>query len=185
MDKILPPFSFKRNKRSRHIRITVSAGGRVLVSAPFITSESAVLQFLRSKSEWLWNKVEYFKNFPAPEKFIEREKKLFVELKERALVLAKSKVAEWNSIYNFPYSKIVIRRSRSRWGSCSSKGTLCFSYKIVFLPTRLADYLIVHEVCHLREKNHGKDFWGLVSKTMPDYDIRRKELRRFRVSDFK
>jgi len=83
--------------------------------------------------------------------------------------------------YNFKINHIAIKDQTSRWGSCSSKGNLNFNYKIIYLRPALADYLIVHELCHLGELNHSKRFWELVFKTSPDYVKINKELRRTNV----
>jgi predicted metal-dependent hydrolase len=67
---------------------------------------------------------------------------------------------------------------KSRWGSCSRKKNLNFNYKLIQLPLELADYIVVHELCHLQEFNHGQGFWNLVGETIPDYKARRDELRK-------
>src|SRR5690348_10505467 len=88
--------------------------------------------------------------------------------REDARRIVYEKIAKWNQHYGLPIRKVFIKNQRTRWGSCSSKGNLNFSYRIVYLPEALQDYLIVHELCHLKEFNHGKGFWDLVSETIPD-----------------
>lgn len=68
------------------------------------------------------------------------------------------------------YKKITIRDNVSRWGSCSSKGTLSFCWRIVFAPHEVIEYLVCHEIAHLAEMNHGKNFWKLVEKLDPHYE---------------
>lgn len=68
------------------------------------------------------------------------------------------------------YGRVAIRNQRRRWGSCSSLGNLNFSYRVSFLPAELRDYVIVHELCHLKELNHGPAFWAHVAGVLPDYE---------------
>ena len=100
------------------------------------------------------------------------------EKREQASRLVESRIKYFNDFYNFKINRITIKNQKTRWGSCSSKGNLNFNYKIIYLKPALADYLIVHELCHLGELNHSKRFWALVSQTIPDYVSINKELRR-------
>ena len=75
------------------------------------------------------------------------------------------------------YSSITIRDQKSRWGSCSSRGTLSCNYRLIFAPSRILDYVVVHELCHLTYMNHSKDFWNMVAGILPDYKICRTWLR--------
>lgn len=90
------------------------------------------------------------------------------------------RIEVFNKIYELPLNRVTIRNTKSRWGSCSKKGNLNFNYRIVFLPPALANYLVVHELCHLGEFNHSHKFWDLVAKTIPDYKKLQKELRHVR-----
>ena len=102
----------------------------------------------------------------------------YLKYKEVARGIVHRKLEEFNKIYNFKYNKISIKNQKTRWGSCSRSGNINFNYKIALLSDRLADYIIVHELCHLGEFNHSKNFWNLVEKTIPDYEQRREELRK-------
>jgi predicted metal-dependent hydrolase len=68
------------------------------------------------------------------------------------------------------YSRLAMRDQRSRWGSCSSKGTLSFNWRLVLAPHDVLDYVVVHEICHLVELNHGAPFWRLVARRRPHYE---------------
>lgn len=102
----------------------------------------------------------------------------YTKHKESARALVHRKLAEHNAHYAFTFGKVAIRNQRTRWGSCSKKGNLNFHYRITLLPDHLADYLIVHELCHLAEFNHSKKFWALVAQTIPDYKEKREALTR-------
>lgn len=103
--------------------------------------------------------------------------------KARAHALVMARLQYFQSVYRdqfgytFLYKKVTIKNQFSRWGSCSRKGNLNFNYRIVFLPPEQADYLIVHELCHLGEFNHSKNFWDLVEKTTPNWKKLRHELK--------
>ncbi|MBI4407668.1 MAG: M48 family metallopeptidase [Candidatus Kerfeldbacteria bacterium] len=97
--------------------------------------------------------------------------------KLRAVRFVQDRLALLNQSYGFTYHRVTIRNQASRWGSCSKQGNLNFHYKIVLLPPALADYVLVHELCHVQELNHSKRFWQLVARTVPDYMARRKAIQ--------
>jgi predicted metal-dependent hydrolase len=94
-----------------------------------------------------------------------------------ARVLVQSRLAYFNQFYQFSYNKVFIKSQRTRWGSCSSNANLNFNYRIITLPPDLQDYLIVHELCHLKEFNHSKAFWDLVALQIPNYQVLKTTLR--------
>lgn len=102
----------------------------------------------------------------------------YLKYKEAARALVRARIKYFNQIYGFKVGRISIRNQRTRWGSCSKKGNLNFNYKIALIAPHLADYIIVHELCHLREFNHSKRFWALVARAVPDYLCARQELKK-------
>lgn len=70
---------------------------------------------------------------------------------------------------NFNYNSVRVKKLKSRWGSCSSRGNLSFNHKIMYFESKTIDYVIIHELCHLKEMNHSKKFWNLVESLFPDY----------------
>lgn len=109
--------------------------------------------------------------------WMRRNRRGYEKHKEAARRLVHARVGYFNTFYGFPLRKVFIKNHKSRWGSCSSVGNLNFNYKILFLPEALQDYLIVHELCHLREFNHSAAFWAQVARTLPHYRELRAQLR--------
>ncbi|MFA7286820.1 MAG: SprT family zinc-dependent metalloprotease [Patescibacteria group bacterium] len=165
-------YSFRVSNRSRRTRITIYPDASVVVSAPKEVSAHQVEQFIAKKAHWILKKVAYFKRqHSLPSVFAKNNH--FQDHKEQALLLARERVTYFNEKYNFVFKKIYIKNQKTRWGSCSKNGNLNFNYKIALLPQHFADYVIVHELCHLGEFNHSAKFWALVARTVPDYlDIR-------------
>ena len=99
-----------------------------------------------------------------------------------ARALVQSHLARANAHYGFTYKKVFIRNARTRWGSCSSRGNLGFNYRIVKLPPELVHYIVVHELCHLKEFNHSAKFWALVAETVPNWKAARAALHKIRIN---
>ena len=96
--------------------------------------------------------------------------------RQAALVLAER--TQWYAaLHGFKFTKLRITSARTRWGSCSSRGTLSFTWRLVMAPMPVIDYVVLHELVHLQIKNHSKDFWGKVGMLMPDYQQKRKWLK--------
>jgi len=103
--------------------------------------------------------------------------KHYTQHKEAARALILVRLEHFNLHYKLKWNRVAIRNQRRCWGSCSSLKNLNFNYKILLLPPHLQDYIIVHELCHLVELNHGQHFWDLVGEQMPEYKAHVAELR--------
>lgn len=104
--------------------------------------------------------------------------KRYLEHKEAARALTLERLAHFNAHYKLEYRCVSIKNAKTRWGSCSSKKNLNFNYKILFLAPEERDYVIVHELCHLQEFNHGPKFWELVEEQVPNWKVLRKSLKK-------
>ena len=168
-------YILRRNARSRSVRISIHGRNEIIVSAPHQVSEATIQRFVESRTSWIEGKLKELKDLPD-HLFIKSSKKDFEKYRKAAGGIAERRLAHFNQSYGFSYKKISIRNQKTRWGSCSKNGTISFNYKIALLPVHLADYIIVHELCHLGEMNHSRRFWALVAKTIPDYAKLRREL---------
>lgn len=73
--------------------------------------------------------------------------------------------------------RVIIADQQKRWGSCNARGTIRLNWRIIQAPMRLVDYVVLHELVHLRHRGHARDYWQGVGKVMPDYERRREDLR--------
>ncbi len=97
--------------------------------------------------------------------------------KERAFEIISERVQFYSRKYGFTPGQVKISSAKTRWGSCSSKGTLNFTWRLVMAPLEVIDYVVVHELAHLRVKDHSSKFWKAVGDIYPEYKKQRKWLR--------
>ncbi len=169
-------YQLKRSLRARHLRISVYLDGKIVVTVPMRVSNLRAEEFISDKKERILSKLKAFNSMSrgyVPSNSSEK----YHEFKDKAFQVASKRIAYFNKIYNYSFNRITIRNQKTRWGSCSKKRNLNFNYKIALLPTELSDYIIVHELCHLKEFNHSKKFWELIAITIPDYLDLRKRMR--------
>jgi predicted metal-dependent hydrolase len=155
------------------MRLAIHPDGNVVVTASPFFGADAIERFVAHHSQWIERQIARTRG-----KTVMRIKRgEIAALKKRALAAASARCEHFAKIYGFTYRKISIRAQKTRWGSCSLAGNLSFNYKIAVLPQRIADYIIVHELCHLAEMNHSKKFWAQVARAVPGHAALRKELR--------
>ena len=105
------------------------------------------------------------------------EQRLIAALKARAREVLPPKVARWAAVMGVQPTGVKITAAQKRYGSCSGKNSLCFSCFLMQQPEEAIDLVVVHELCHIREKNHGPAFYALLARYLPDYKERKKLLR--------
>jgi predicted metal-dependent hydrolase len=101
--------------------------------------------------------------------------------KEQARAFIMERIAEYNAHLQLSIGRVSIKNQKTCWGSCSRKGNLNFNYALVHLPIQIADYVIVHELCHLVHFNHSRAFWDLVARIVPEYLQFRAQLKRYQL----
>lgn len=176
-------YRLRTSKRARLMRLAIYGDGSVVVTRPWRLSESLVEHFLKKKINWIIDKIGKSMNNINPN--ADRDNQVhFLKHKAGALKLAQERLLELNKSYQLKYNRVCVRNQITRWGSCSKSGNLNFNYKILFLKPELADYIIVHELCHLKEFNHSINFWNLVGKSIFDYKEKRRELKNTRLNFF-
>lgn len=169
-------YTLKRSRRAKYMRLRVHPGGAVVLIVPIGSSHGAIQEFLHRQTEWLKRAVARMMEYRSLPVSGRRD---YLKYREQARAFLHERAAHWNTFCNVRVGRIAIKNTRRTWGSCSRKGNLNFSYTLLFLPRELADYVVVHELCHVREPNHSPAFWAEVAKALPDFTRRRKELRKY------
>jgi predicted metal-dependent hydrolase len=169
-------YTLRKSGRAKRMRLAVHCDGSVVVTAPQDAAMGVVERFIADKKRWIQNKLEFFKALDR-RVVCGGSKKEYQEHKHQARQLAHERVNHFNELYQFSFNRISIKNQKTRWGSCSIKKNLNINYKIVFLPKAMQDYIIVHELCHLKEMNHSPRFWQLVQRALPDCLETRKKLK--------
>lgn len=171
-------YELQRRRGQRSIRICVRAGGWVRVSAGLSIPQSMIEKFVVHHQPWI-ERTRAKLSRVKPGLLARRDRTEYLAKKEEARGFVRARLEFFSRVYDVRWNRISIKDQGSQWGSCSCKRNLNFNYKIILLPPELADYIIVHELCHLKEMNHSARFWSLVSKTVPDWRKKRAELRAF------
>jgi len=171
-------YNLKRRRGTRNVRLAIYPNGNFVVTAPRWYPLYIIHKFLAKKSEWIYERL---KNIDFQKLDLMKKEKIneYRAGKKSAQDLIRNKLEFFNRHYNFSYNRINVKNQKTCWGSCSRKGNLNFNYKIISLSEDLQNYIIVHELCHLKELNHGRKFWELVGKTVPDYKESRKKLKNY------
>lgn len=169
-------YTLRKSNRARKMRIAVYCDGTVVVTTPSNLKESHAEVFITKSAGWLLTKLDFFRKIKGSS-IQKYDRSHYLNHRKSAHAFASARVEYFNKFYRFHFNKINIKNQKTRWGSCSRKRNLNFNYKIIFLPPEVADYIIVHELCHLKEFNHSAKFWKSVERTMPNYLKIREQLR--------
>ncbi len=189
------------------IAIQVSRQGELIIRAPRKVSRSYIDELVTSKSDWIQSKVKtitkYGFSFSEGDSLLYLGKKyslMFsksskVEVTDDSIIVPESMDVEhlknWfkfkaeklmvprfkNLAKGFNYKNIKLSNARTRYGSCNSKGNINLSWRLIFAPLYVIDYVIIHELVHIEHMNHSSQFWNKLEQTMPDYKLAKKWLK--------
>jgi len=170
----MKPYELIRSRR-KTLALEITKDCRVLVRAPMRLSKERIEAFVTSHSDWIERHLVQQRQrlacAPPPPTAAEME-----ALKNRARTILPEKVAFWSQKMGLSPTGIKITTARKRYGSCSGKNSLCFSCFLMNCQEEAIDLVVVHELCHIQEKNHGPKFYALLEQYLPDHKERKKLL---------
>lgn len=195
--------------KRRSIQISVSDDNQVTVRAPFTVSKERIERFVYEKQGWIGKIILKNSARVRAVGDVLNFKTVLVDGKQVPLILGEKNLVTENCVclksiediqkqftksflsgfleeVNYisqnsgliPHS-VKVKNYKSRWGCCDIKGNICFNYKLFMIPQKLREYVIIHELCHIKHHNHSAAFWRLVESYLPDCKSIRKELKNF------
>ena len=174
------PYTLVRSSR-RSCSISIDPDGQITVRVPLRTSEKEISHLLIDKRLWIITKYleiqEQQKNRPVSDLTDAQRAALERRYIDAAKDYFPKRAAYFRQLTGGIYNRITIRDQKTRWGSCSARGTLSFNWRLMLAPPAILDYVVVHELCHLTYMNHSSAFWKKVESVYPDYRTARKWLK--------
>jgi predicted metal-dependent hydrolase len=163
--------------KRKTLAIKITPHGLVQVSAPKMTPKWYINSFIQSRSTWIEKHLTTISNRKLSIPHPNLNKTQIEEHKKHAKKSIIAKIETWSQTMNVVYEKTRISSAKTRWGSCSFTNTISINWRLILLPEECLEYVIIHELAHITEKNHSKNFWNIVETYCPDYKTTRKTLQ--------
>ena len=187
------PYTIVTNKRLKNLYIAIDPIHGVIVKNPNY-SHRYVHSIVEKKASWIAEKLLHVKQKKSISKIYEEENRVLMYgekeslhvkgkladfYKQKTKEIVPALVENWASKMNLTPTKITFRKTKRRWGSCSSKNELSFTSSLIQLPQECIEYIIVHELSHIKHKHHQRDFWLHVEEFMPTFKVHEKTLKEY------
>ena len=156
-------------KRIKNIYIHIKEA-KVIVTIPYKMEKEKAISVVEEKKKWIFDRVRKQKQNLKEEKMTEKELEILKQIVQEKIPFYAEKIGEYPN-------KVRIKDLNYAWGSCSTKRNISINEKLAKHSEKEIEYVILHELCHLKHMNHSKQFWNLVEENMPDYKSIRKELK--------
>jgi predicted metal-dependent hydrolase len=175
---LAPVLVFVRHPRARRYLIRVTDNGTVRVTIPRRGSQREAAAFAAREQAWIDKQLRARRTKIAGLDSNDERQKVDRELIVRARRELPPRLLELASAHGLTVSRISIRNQRWRWGSCSRSGHICLNWRLVTMPDDVRDYVLIHELMHLKRMDHSPRFWKLVAEACPQYQDARRWLRK-------
>ena len=155
------------------LALEISSDASLIIRAPRLMPLFLIKKFIKQKQSWISKKQSLITTRNKNIKSI----KVSRISKEKTLEKITKRVKYYSSLSGFKYKNIKITSAQKRWGSCNYQNNLNFPKRLTLAPDKIIDYVVIHELCHIKEKNHSQNFWKEVAQIMPEYKKHRKWLK--------
>jgi predicted metal-dependent hydrolase len=172
----LGPILFNNSLRAKHLSITIKPDRTVRVAIPKGASLSTAKRFVKSKIPWIKKhlaKLKQLQHTPLP--------KLPPINRYKAGIILAARLNQLAIEHGLTYNRFFLRNQKTRWGTCSGKNNISLNMNLIRLPQQLQDYVILHELAHIKHKNHSKNFWAHLDKFVGDAKMLRKKMKNYRL----
>jgi predicted metal-dependent hydrolase len=163
---------YVRHRRARRYLLRVESDGRLRVTIPRGGSRREADAFAQMHLEWVARQ-----RARLPRQALSADER--GALRKRAWLELPPRLMELAALHGLTVSRVSIRNQRSRWGSCGRDGLICLNWRLVLMPSWVSDYILVHELMHLRRMDHSPAYWRLVAGACPEYRVARQWLRAY------
>jgi len=174
------PVLFRKNRRAKHLRITVRPFYGVRVTVPRGVDFDLAEETVTSRAAWIRKHMRKIRELEEAQK--EAANVLPPIDREEARRVLSSRLNTLAAEHGFTYNRLFIRDQKTRWGSCSAQKNINLNMKLLRLPDELIDFIILHELIHTRVMNHGKSFWAELLKVSPDARQLSKRMKEYRLA---
>jgi len=169
-------YTLKRSNR-KTLGLEITRELNVLVRAPMRLNKRDIDRFVERHTDWIAAHLESQRRRAEADPPAELTKSEIETLKQKARDYLPGRVAYYSKLMGLEPAGIKITSAKTRYGSCSGKNSLCFSCRLMLRPIPAVDLVVVHELAHIRHKNHGRNFYACIAAVLPDYKARQKLLR--------
>lgn len=171
--------TLRKSIRYRRISLRVNPRGGVILSLPWIVPYRSGMAFFEAHKEWVLKTLSKQQAQAGTDAPVSPE--AVEALRARAKAELPERLAELAKEYSFTYNQVRIKHNSSNWGSCSHKGNINLNLNLVRLPDELRDYVLLHELCHLRHPDHGPKFHALLESLCPGHMEKQRALRGYKL----
>lgn len=168
----------ERSRRAKHFNLTIKPQNVIRVAVPPGASFTDAELFARSKKGWLRKHLE---KIEVMAREVDEAVTVYPTTRKAARQVLVCRLNQLSEQLGLPYNKVFVKCQKTRWGSCSMANNINLNANLVRLPQELMDYAIIHELVHTKIKHHGKEFWDLLVRCLPDALELDRELDRYWV----